>query len=436
MKKIALLFLTRQDINQSALWKQLLKKVPDLFNVYVHSKKPLKDSFFQSKRIPEIVPTEYAYHVKAWQALHRVAFKNPDNYKFVSLSEACIPLYPLKEIYQHLISNDYSYMVYNRPWWEEESPREIVELPKEHRWGNVEWKVLNRKHTEIVVNDYEIIEIVSKHLHDHESYFATLFGVHNALKEVISRKTTLANFRNNSRPYEFKNFEPSDLLQIKLAKRSGCIFARKFSEDYPKNYIDKYIHLLLRPLKSKKNGFKSYQEELNSLEYQEELSLSNVCFFLPQLINESNYRIGCELGVYSGLHMERVLSESSIEEVYGIDPYESYEMPCLYEIIKDRFSVYSESGRAMIVKKKPSEAMLEFSEAALDYVYFSEPYQTIKDLNEWFGKVRIGGMFCGYSSVKEGVIIPKPIQEFFNNKGLKTQFNYLESGFWWVFNKK
>lgn len=72
--KLALLFLTRNDLNFPQIWKDQLANCPDKYNVYIHPKSRIKDPFFQSYCIPKNVPTSWLRHVKGWQALIQEAY--------------------------------------------------------------------------------------------------------------------------------------------------------------------------------------------------------------------------------------------------------------------------------------------------------------------------------------------------------------------------
>lgn len=52
-QKIALLFLTYSDLNQTEIWKEWID--PSLYNVYNHSKTPSLDPWFSQYRIQEIL---------------------------------------------------------------------------------------------------------------------------------------------------------------------------------------------------------------------------------------------------------------------------------------------------------------------------------------------------------------------------------------------
>jgi len=240
-EKIALLFLTQKDLNQSTLWQKALEGKDDRYTVYVHSKYPMDDEFFKKYRISNIVPTTWANHVKAWQVLLEEAIKDKANVKFVFLSESCVPLYSLDKIYNELQSDKRSRMGYGRKWWNDYR-RTLVEIPEKHHFGNNERVILNRNHAEMIVADKTIIEIAAKHPVDIESYFATFFSINDQLNDdyFINFQTTYENWVGHS-PYEFLDVNAFSLNLFNQAKESRCFFARKFSNRFPTHLLMELI---------------------------------------------------------------------------------------------------------------------------------------------------------------------------------------------------
>lgn len=240
-KKVALLFLTIKDLNHADVWQKLLEDAGDQYNIYIHSKEPLEHPFFKNYRIAKIVPTNWAQHIRAWHELFKEAVANPENVKFVLLSESCVPLYTLNKIYEQLLADDLSYMAYARPWWPASHPREVHEIFPEFRYGNNEWMVLNRKHAELVAADVSIINVVANHVHDQESYFGILFAIHNCLSEVVNRMLTYVNWEHaengGHNPYTFREVNPLSNDLLNDAYQLKALFARKFAKSYPEGVL-------------------------------------------------------------------------------------------------------------------------------------------------------------------------------------------------------
>jgi len=253
-KKVALLFLTVNELNHPGLWERQLKDDPH-FSVYVHSKNEMQNPFFAKYRIANIVPTSWSRHMRAWQELLREAVKDPANTKFVFLSDSCIPLSSLNEIYQRLTQDNLSSMRFRQPWWDRRGPREIEEIPEAHRFGNGEWVILNRRYAELIANDDLILPLASQHEMDVESYHSSLFSYHGCLEdpELCNRESTFAKWdQNENHPYQYQGKDNPylfcenngyNLELLKEAKNKGFFFARKISASFPEEVLEELMHV-------------------------------------------------------------------------------------------------------------------------------------------------------------------------------------------------
>ncbi len=98
--KIALCFLTYNNLSQPTLWK---KYINPKYNIYIHNKNTFK-SKFNKYCIPNKIDTQWGdiSLVKATLSLFREAYKVEDNEYFILLSDKCIPLYPANELYNKI----------------------------------------------------------------------------------------------------------------------------------------------------------------------------------------------------------------------------------------------------------------------------------------------------------------------------------------------
>jgi hypothetical protein len=238
-KKIALLFLTRSDLNHNQLWKNWID--PEKYNVYNHSKIPVENPWFAQFRIAENHPTEWGFVLLAKQALLRAALKDPSNYKFVFLSESCVPIRNRQQVYEILTADDRSYMRWVHIWWQGDVGRTLAEFPIEHRLGSHNWIILNRKHAEMIVNDDYWIHLASTHILAEEAYFATYFSMLGELHEFKNELTTYVDWQRGS-PYLFREASKENLdllIDAKNNPKGGpwgprcCLFARKIAPEFP-----------------------------------------------------------------------------------------------------------------------------------------------------------------------------------------------------------
>ena len=103
-EKIALCFLTYNNLAQPELWKNFINSK---YNIYIHN----KDEFtgvFEQYCINNKVKTKYGNIslVKATLKLFKEAFQTKENKYFVLLSDKCIPLYSVDEMYNNITNLD------------------------------------------------------------------------------------------------------------------------------------------------------------------------------------------------------------------------------------------------------------------------------------------------------------------------------------------
>lgn len=184
--------------------------------------------------------------MKAWRRLLHRALQDPENCKFVFLSESCVPLRPLDEIYRLLVSNDASYINYFTPWWPPTDAREVVLLPKENRWVNSEWIILNRKHAILMVQDNSVLKNVEHFPHSCEAYPACLLSYYGHLQkeDVINKPTTHVDFLRGveSHPYMFQEATSFNIQELCKARADGLLFARKIAREFPQDVLLQIIY--------------------------------------------------------------------------------------------------------------------------------------------------------------------------------------------------
>jgi hypothetical protein len=106
--KIAFLFLTIGDIHQPEVWTNYFKGFRGKYSIYCHPKFPNKvhTPWLKTGILPDLVETGWGYITRAYECLFREAMKDPDNIKFVTISESCIPLKHFQPFYEYLKKDD------------------------------------------------------------------------------------------------------------------------------------------------------------------------------------------------------------------------------------------------------------------------------------------------------------------------------------------
>ena len=113
MLKIAFLFLTISSAYHEQLWSDFFSGHDDQYTIYVHAKNDIPESsLLYPYRIADTLPTSWSNTMRAQIALLKEALKDPDNDKFVFVSESTIPLATFETVHQRLTCTPLSIFMY------------------------------------------------------------------------------------------------------------------------------------------------------------------------------------------------------------------------------------------------------------------------------------------------------------------------------------
>jgi hypothetical protein len=128
---------------------------------------------------------------------------------------------------------------------------------------------------------------------------------------------------------------------------------------------------------------------------------------LPGFFKEMGFKKGVEIGVDKGEFSEK-LAKAGLT-LFAVDPWKSYSdyidsrgqarLDFLYEHTKRVLSSYP---NCTVVRKTSMEAVVEFEDNSLDFVYIDGNHQfkyVAEDLFEWSKKVKPGGIICGHDYI-------------------------------------
>ena len=125
---------------------------------------------------------------------------------------------------------------------------------------------------------------------------------------------------------------------------------------------------------------------------------------LPEFFVNRGYKIGAEIGVLKGEFTERFCEKGL--KMYAIDPWRNYKdykhpkgqkrLDELYNIAKQTLSKYD---NCKIIRKTSMEAVTDFKDDSLDFVYIDGRHEfkyITEDVFEWSKKIRKGGIISGH----------------------------------------
>jgi hypothetical protein len=237
--KIAFLFLTISNVYHEMSWINYFHGREGQYSLYAHPKKAVtKNSFLHHAVIPSSETTTWANTMNAQIALLKEALKDPDNSKFIFVSESTIPLTTFDVMYERLTSDPRSQFGFRKNPHNFRTFGGIKKLYK-----NPQWLILNRKHAQLMVDDTSLIKNMIQYPHDQEHYPSTLLARHKVLHEIIKNNATLCIWEGGSHPHEFTNLatDPRTDYLLKCIKNKRFLFGRKFHKTCDLSLLQTYL---------------------------------------------------------------------------------------------------------------------------------------------------------------------------------------------------
>ena len=256
-KKIAFLFLIYDIINQEELWFKWLENVDkNKYSIYIHYKYDVPLKYFNDYKLINCVETEYCKTsiVSAHNVLIKEALKDELNYKFINLSQSCLPLKKFDYIYDKLILDDYCYFNITSGNVENEIFPRCNELlnyfDKSVISKSSNWFILNREISSLVLlGEHKLLQYFENIYCPEEHYFIMIVKINCKDDQVIfnSEPNTITTFTNwiyNTKyPYHDKEYNTlyykrglknyctiSNNELIHLINNTNCLFGRKFNK--------------------------------------------------------------------------------------------------------------------------------------------------------------------------------------------------------------
>jgi hypothetical protein len=252
-KKIAFLFLIYDKINHEELWAEFFKQDDkDRHSIYIHYKYDKKLDYFENCKLKNCIETKWGdiSLVQAQNLLLQQALKDTDNQHFIFCSGACIPLKDFDHVYNSL---DEQYSYFNIQSDNTCFPRcnnALKYIKKKYIKKAAQWCILNRKHTEIILNSDVYIKWFKNTIGDEHCYVSYLYYMKLENELIITLNsaesaTTFTNWPGMNYKYPsnagIKNYERIRKNELKYLIASKCLFGRKFSATCDLSFLYNYI---------------------------------------------------------------------------------------------------------------------------------------------------------------------------------------------------
>lgn len=246
MKKIAFLFLTIGNPNFPKIWNAYFKNHRDKYNIYIHAKNPEQLTWKKSRLIKNLQETGWGFITRAYIELLKEAYKDPDNYKFITISESCVPIQSFDNFYEDVINDDRSWiknMKISKYNYEVRINPQTTK-PKPHYFlKNYARFCLNREHVALLLSKEKELEFFHN-MHVGDEFFLTLLctatkNSHCTLKNYKDFAVTYDDWEYvNKKKIEIKNQirKLYELQESKNVNKSNNIMTlKKLHDDIAKN---------------------------------------------------------------------------------------------------------------------------------------------------------------------------------------------------------
>ena len=273
MKKIAFLFVTIDDIHFPTLWSKYFSENKDKYTIYIHPKYPEKVTVFKDKIIKNLVDTSWGFITRAYLELFKAAIQDKDNYKFITLSESCVPIQSFNKFYKAVMNSNNSWIkLIEINMYKKSNTLKGIKGLVLHHYSRC---CLNRDHVkQLLVNRKELEQFHNMHVGD-EYYLSILlpiinvdnfdviyddweytkensFKIKSQIKKLYNEQEKNNNLNNMAeidglkKKYEYENAHPKQLINVEedLQKIKKCksYFYRKFPKNSNiKNYWKEII---------------------------------------------------------------------------------------------------------------------------------------------------------------------------------------------------
>lgn len=134
---------------------------------------------------------------------------------------------------------------------------------------------------------------------------------------------------------------------------------------------------------------------------------------LLRWLRELDFKTGVEIGVEKGEYSKMICEMNTQMKVYGVDPYLKYDgyreypddkwMEGLYQLMLEKMASYIKDGQYQIIRKKSEDAVADFKDNSLDFVYIDGNHEfdyPLRDIENWWPKVKKGGFLAGHDYIR------------------------------------
>lgn len=223
MHKIAFLFLTIDNPHFPKLWDSYFRGNKEKYTLYIHPKNKENVTWKTKNIIKNLQETEWGFIVHAYIELFRAAYQDPENQKFVTISESDVPIQSFSKFYDDCMSDNRSWIKFKKIKnynWKERINKQPKKNRPNHFIKHLARFCLNREHVKQLLqkNKEQQLEFFYRmHVGD-EFFLSVLYPIHNVKNFAVT--------------YDDWNYVKIELQKIKEKKKQLYELQEKNGKNY------------------------------------------------------------------------------------------------------------------------------------------------------------------------------------------------------------
>jgi len=245
-------FLVTKDLVKEHIWRKWFDRLCELnfkFQVITHvspnHKENVKSDWLQKTILPDdyLCETAWGYLMKAMLQTYSYATTHSPAAWYTFHSETCVPFVtPEKFVDNFHAFKTKSFLSYCKIWWDPLSHQRanLHLLPSDYHYAHQQWSILCHEDliqmVSLAQTDLQLTYILSNGSCADESWIAIFLYKINNFKNVITKRTTLVDWKRSigPNPYTFVDWLESDKITVdELQLDNNILFMRKVGSTFP-----------------------------------------------------------------------------------------------------------------------------------------------------------------------------------------------------------
>lgn len=244
--KLCFLFMIYDRLNKKEIWDSFFSSADNTkYSIYIHSKSDIIESQRETLNkylMKEKYSTEWGTWslVEVQNRLLEKGLEDPENSKFLFVSDSHIPLHDFDTVYGCIMNNDFSFIdIMGRLTQNNLNVmNDVFNVGKSNMFKMSQWTCLNRTHAEQLLlheNDTKLQSSFSS-IPDENAYICTLTGLYfpKKIENLCNKNLTFVDWivpsSNQTHKAYPRTYDANDLDRLLQSIRNEYLFVRKVAQ--------------------------------------------------------------------------------------------------------------------------------------------------------------------------------------------------------------